>query len=175
MILLALMFGITLVNGSLPGEPDSGGQNTTDSQQAEPISLIFDSTGSGAYVGRDYLSAYLVADSCVFVVTIALPEHCTDTLTVDISTSDAGSVTYYHGRGIEMIVRPSGPSIPFPPDYNYTTGRASGGMITCLGVPVRKGFRYGALITLSLDHIDFGDGYVCSSDPMEVTTGAFPP
>ncbi len=149
--------------------------SSDDQVQQQPFPFRIDPAKSGAYIGRDYMSVYLVGESNVLIANFDLPETKTTSVRILIGMDKANSITHYTGPDIEKYVLPQGAQPPIPATPDYQQKKSISGLLNCWNAPVKGSFEYGREIDLSLDQIDFGDGKLYQIKPMKMTVGAFPP
>ncbi len=176
LLMLAFVAGLLVLGcektSTSKGE-ESLNNNDVVHQQAFPFKI--DPAKSGAYIGRDYMSVYLVGDSNVVVANFVLPESEIPLVRVLIGMEKANAITHYTGPGIEKYVLPQGVQLPIPSTPDYLQKESISGLLSCGNTPVKGRFEYGRRIELSLEQIDFGDGKLYQLKPMIMTIGAFPP
>jgi hypothetical protein len=139
-----------------------------------PPPFRMDPSATGAFPGRETMEVYLVWDSDVIDITFGLPETETGILALDVGEGCPCTVTQHHGEQVAVYVFPSGDAVPFPPGYDYWSRNAVSGTMITGNVPASGAPEYGAVITVVLDGIDFGDGERHSFGPIEVLTTARP-
>lgn len=149
--------------------------SSDDQVQQQPFPFKIDPTKSGAYIGRDYMSVYLVGESNVLIANFDLPETKTTSVRILIGMDKANSITHYTGPDIEKYVLPQGAQRPIPVTPDYQQKKSISGLISCWNAPVKGLFEYGREIDLSLEQIDFGDGKLYQIKPMKMIVDAFPP
>ena len=151
----------------------SAGESSADEQH--PVPFDSEPASSGAYQTSETMEVFIVWDSDVIAVMFDLPEEPTGILVMDTGSGCPCTITHYHGHGISTYVLPSGPAVPIPEGYQYSSREAISGTAIFGNVPERTVFEPGAVITVVLDGIDFGDGDTRSYGPVEVVTGVYPP
>ena len=149
--------------------------NTNDVIPQHPFPFKVDPVKSGAYIGRDYMSVYLVGDSNIVLVNFDLLEVETPLVQILIGMEKENAITHYSGPEIEKYVLPQGVklSVPTTPDYLQKEGIS--GFLNCGNTPLKGRFEYGRRIKISLEKVDFGDGKLYQLKPITMTVAAFPP
>ena len=141
--------------------------------QTTPISI--DPGKSVAYVARDSMHVYCVAESEVVRVAFLLPPGQASSIRIPVGSDDGNSITRLSGPDIASHVLPQG-GVPTPPtDYESEWSEALAGFVVCRNPPVKDRFEYGKRIVVSLREVDFGDGKLYSIKPTKLTVHAFPP
>jgi len=175
--LLAVFIAGLLLLGCEKANTNKGeeipGSDSEVQQQAFPFTI--DLTKSAAYLGRDYMSVFLVGDLNVVVANFTLPEAQTPLHRVLLGMDKTNVITHYTGDDIETYVLPQGVHRPIPENPDYKQIQGISGLLNCQNPPVKGGFEYGRQIELSLEQIDFGNGKLYQMKPMKMTVGAFPP
>ena len=174
---LILTFAVGLLLSVCQEDSTSMGetlQPTNHAIREEAFPFTIDPTKSGAYIGRDYMSAFFVGESNVVHVTFILPV-AERLIRVPLGTKEENAITYYSGPSVAKYTLPQGVQRPFPKAPEYIQKKGISGVVSCRNAPDKGRFEYGRRIVLSLDQIDFGDGKLYQIKPMEMTVRAFPP
>lgn len=176
MIALPLVAGLWLL-GFLSDSSYSGDIPSTlqDVARAQPEPFSIDPAKSLAYVARDYMSVYFVAEPDVIHATFLLPEAKTPLVQVPVDSGNTNSITLFSGPRIASYVLPQGGQPPFPTGHEYTRKEALRGVVICRDAPLKGRFEYDKKIIVSLYQVDFGDGKLYSVSPTKLTVRAFPP
>jgi hypothetical protein len=118
---------------------------------------------------------YLVGDQDVISMIMVLPEKEIRSWRVDLSSDDRNSVIHFSRPDVSQYVLPAGSVVPFPENYKYSQRQAVRGVILCENPPIKGRIESGAVFTISLDGIDFGDDILYASDTFRLTVSVLPP
>ena len=152
------------------------GENTSESGQTLALPFDIKLDRSNAYLSRDYLEIYLVAESDVLLIRLKLANKNIPVLKTRISdTVSSQAIIHFQGPDVARFVLPMGAAQPLPKDAGFSRRSAVEAVINCNNLPQSGQFDYGRLITISLSNLNFGDGKQYHLKPLNLTTSAFPP
>lgn len=148
------------------------------SESGQTLTLPYDIKldRSKAYLARDNLEIYLVAESDVLLIRLRLTNETIPLLETKISDKVSGQeIIHFQGQGVARFVLPMGAVQPLPKNSGFSRRSAVEAFISCKNPPQSGQFDYGRLVTISLSNLDFGDGKRYHLDRLNLTTSAFPP
>ena len=148
------------------------------SESGQTLALPFDIKldRSNAYLSRDYLEIYFVAESDVLLIRLRLANETIPVLETKISDNISGQeIIHFQGPDVARFVLPMGAAQPLPKDTGFSRRIAVEAVINCKNPPQSGQFDYGRQITISLSNLDFVDGKQYHLEPLNLTTSAFPP